>query len=156
MPKVEQTTHEDRRGVAPALTVSRRIDAPRSRVFAAFVEQEAFASWFGPQGVTVPECDWKPEVGRNWRVVLRHEDGSAFPASGIFREIVAEERLVLTWSWEAGGFAGIETLLTFSFRDLGGATEVTIIHEWLPDDEAREQHSRGWRSSLEALAAHFA
>ena len=39
---------------ARALSVSRRFQAPRERVFRAFTEPAQLAKWFGPKGFTVP------------------------------------------------------------------------------------------------------
>ena len=140
------------RKAEPALTVTRSYPASLERVYGAFARQEHLAKWFGPKGCRIDNCDWKPEVGRPWRLTIVHEDGSGAHAGGVFREVLPRERLVLTWTWENMQYAGLETLLTIAFEPLGDLTRVTITHEWLPDDLARERHGKGWTSTLESLS----
>ena len=148
----ETTTQRAAREAEPALTLSRSYRASLERVYAAFAKQEQLAQWFGPQGCGIEDCDWSPQVGRAWRLVIVHEDGQPNPVGGVFREVLPRERLVLTWAWENTEYAGIETLVTIGFKALGDMTEVTVTHEWLLDETARERHGKGWGSSLECLA----
>ena len=151
-PQTRETTTTGDRKAEPALTLTRNFNASLERVYGAFAESAQFARWFGPQGCTVEDCDWTPEVGRPWRLVILHGDGDANPVGGVFREVVPGERLVLTWAWENTQYAGLETLVTLEFKALGDMTELTLTHEWLADDLARERHSKGWSSSFECLA----
>lgn len=144
------------RETEPALTISRSYKASLARVYGALAEGAQLAQWFGPKGCSIGDCDWRPEVGRPWRVVLIHADGDANPVGGVFREVVPEERLVLTWAWENTEYAGLETLVTFEFKALGDMTELTITHEWLRDETARERHNMGWNSSFDCLAEYLA
>lgn len=151
-PQTRETTTTQDRKAEPALTLSRSFKASLERVYGAFAESAQLARWFGPQGCTIEDCDWTPVAGRPWRVVIVHADGDANPVGGVFREVVPGERLVLTWAWENTQYAGLETLVTLEFKALGDMTELTLTHEWLADDLARERHSKGWSSSLECLA----
>ena len=142
-----QTTPEARKA-EPALTLSRSFQASLERVYAAFAEEAQIVRWFGPQGCTIENCDWRPEAGRPWRLTMRR----ASHVGGVFREVLPRERLVLTWTWENTAYAGLETLVTLAFKALGDMTELTLTHAWLPDEEARDCHARGWNSSLDKLA----
>ena len=152
----ETTTAAKDRKAEPALTLSRSFKASLERVYGAFAKQEHLAQWFGPQGCTIEDCDWRPQVGRPWRLVMVHADGDANPVGGVFREVLPRERLVLTWTWENTEYAGLETLVTIEFKALGDLTEVTLTHEWLLDERARDCHGKGWTSSFESLAEHLA
>ncbi len=151
-PQAREATMTRDRKTEPALTLTRSFKASLARVYGAFAGSAQLAQWFGPQGCGVEDCDWTPEVGRPWRLVILHGDGDANPVGGVFREVVPGERLVLTWAWENTEYAGLETLVTLEFRALGDMTELTLTHEWLADDLARERHSKGWSSSFECLA----
>ncbi|MDJ0936373.1 MAG: SRPBCC domain-containing protein [Kiloniellales bacterium] len=146
-----RTTSRDRKA-EPALTLTRSFKASLERVYGAFADSVQLARWFGPQGCSIADCDWTPEVGRPWRVVIVHADGDANPVGGVFREVVPGARLVLTWAWENTQYAGLETLVTLEFKALGDMTELTLTHEWLADDLARERHAKGWSSSFKCLA----
>ena len=144
------------RKAEPALTLSRRYKASLERVYGAFARQVHLARWFGPEGCAIEDCDWRPQAGRPWRLVMVHADGGTNPVGGVFREVLPRERLVFTWTWENTEYAGLETLVTIAFKALGDMTEVVLTHEWLPDAPARDCHGKGWTSSLESLADYLA
>ena len=146
------TPSPEARKAEPALTLSRSFQASLERVYAAFSEEAQIVHWFGPQGCTIENCDWRPEAGRRWRLTMRHADGGASHVGGVFREVVPGERLVLSWTWENTAYARLETLVTIAFKALGDMTELTLTHAWLPDEEARDCHARGWNGSLDKLA----
>ncbi|HYS45710.1 MAG TPA: SRPBCC domain-containing protein, partial [Rhizomicrobium sp.] len=56
------------------------------------------------------------------------------------------------WGWAPSGKA--DTLVTLAFRARGGQTEVTLTHEGLPTPEDRENHGKGWNSTLNKLARY--
>jgi uncharacterized protein YndB with AHSA1/START domain len=41
--------------------------------------------------------------------------------------------------------------MTFLLEPFDGGTELTLIHEHLPDDEARKSHEKGWTGLLDKL-----
>jgi uncharacterized protein len=44
-----------------------------------------------------------------------------------------------------------ESQVSVEFLDRGGATEVQITHEQLPNDEVQEDHKQGWNGCLDKL-----
>jgi uncharacterized protein YndB with AHSA1/START domain len=44
-----------------------------------------------------------------------------------------------------------ETVVTFSLRDLGGSTELTVDQGIFATEERRALHEQGWTESLERL-----
>ena len=44
-----------------------------------------------------------------------------------------------------------ESLVTFLLEPFDGGTELTLLHEHLPDEEARESHEQGWSGLLDKL-----
>ena len=71
------------------LSISRLIDAPRSKIFRAWTEPPLLAQWWGPHGMTTPECEMDLWVGGQFRTLMRAPDGSEYPTMGVFLEIVA-------------------------------------------------------------------
>jgi hypothetical protein len=57
----------------------------------------------------------------------------------------------MTWVWDHGGMAGIETLVTIELAEAGAETELTLIHEKLPSREFVDLHNQGWTSSFMCL-----
>ncbi len=79
------------------------------------------------------------------------ENGRELWQGGVFREMVAPERLVFTFAWEDSGERGIETLVTVTFADLGGRTLMTFHQTPFQSDNERDGHHGGWMSSFDRL-----
>jgi uncharacterized protein YndB with AHSA1/START domain len=151
--------------IAPAditvLEITRIFDAPRERVFDAWTVREEWQSWIGPEGIDceVPTLDAR--VGGRYKVIMRLTDGRIIPVGGVFREVDRPQRLVFTWKWEgegepAGEGDAVDTLITLTFRDVAGKTELTLRHEGLRTVENRDSHGKGWNSALNKLVAYLA
>ena len=54
------------------------------------------AQWFGPRGFTSSVPEWDLRVGGALRIVMHGPDGNDYPMKGVFREVVAPERLVFS------------------------------------------------------------
>ena len=134
-----------------ALRLSRRFKAPREAVFRAFTDPGELAQWFGPEGVGVNNVKIDLRPGGAYSLAFNQADGGSHGLSGVYREISPPERLVMTWVWDHGDLAGIETLVTLEFTAAGGETELTLTHEKLPSQNALDLHNQGWISSFICL-----
>jgi uncharacterized protein YndB with AHSA1/START domain len=78
------------------IVITRVFDAPRELVWRAWTDPKMLAQWFGPRGFTssVPELDLR--VGGKLRIVMHGPDGNDYPMKGVFREVIAPERLVFS------------------------------------------------------------
>jgi uncharacterized protein YndB with AHSA1/START domain len=143
---------------AHTLVIRRVLDAPRDTVFAAWVDQDQAARWWGPKGFTSVSCAMDVRVGGVWRRVMRSPDGVEHRALGVYREIVAPERLVFTYAWEANPEqTSHETLVTLNFADLGNnKTELTLCQTQFESVAARDDHRGGWSSCLERFVEYLA
>lgn len=54
------------------------------------------AQSFGPRSFITPVCGLDVRVGGSLRIVMRGPDGNDYPMKGVFREVIAPERLVFT------------------------------------------------------------
>lgn len=138
------------------LTLTRRFAARPEAVFDAFTISERFARWWGPRGMTVPDCRIDLRVGGTWRTCIRSAEGAEHVVGGAYREIERPSRLVFTWAWEQGDMAGVETLVTLEFAAVGEGTELRLRHEGLPSENSREMHGQGWSSALDCLVDDLA
>src|SRR5208282_1015543 len=103
------------------LVITRIFDAPRELVFKAWTDPRHVAQWWGPKGFTNPVCEMDVRPGGALRIVMRAPDGSEYPMTGIFREIVAPERLVFTnVAVDKAGKPLLEGLTTVTFAEAGG------------------------------------
>ncbi len=140
---------------ALVLVVSRSFDAPREAVFDAWLDAAQLAKWMGPHGVRAEIDVVEPKVGGRYRIIMHPEPGGTPTAGGVYREISRPERLVFSWAWEnthPDGSAGVETIVTVTFEDKGGKTEMTLRQEGLETTESRDSHEHGWAGSFDKLA----
>lgn len=128
------------------LVLRRSFRASRRRVFRAWIEPEALASWLRPGGKRVIVSELDVRVGGSFHFDLEH-GGSIF---GTYLHIAPPEKLVFTWSGEIIG--GRETIVTLDFLDQGPVTEIVLTHEGLSTPDLRALFGSGWRPMLEALA----
>ncbi len=138
------------------LVIKRGFDAPRELVFAAWTDERSAAQWWGPKGFTSVSCTMDARVGGAWRRVMRSPDGTEHRARGVYREVAPPERLVFTYAWEdEAGHPTHETLVTLTFRDIGGKTELTLRQELFETVAARDDHRNGWSDCLDRFAAYL-
>ncbi|WP_298959667.1 SRPBCC domain-containing protein [uncultured Roseibium sp.] len=135
------------------LIVSRIIAAPCSRIFAAFADPSALARWFKPNRDTPVEIlTYEFRIGGTYRLAWLLPDGRRPVVRGTFEEIERDQAIRMTWVWEAPDpLAGVPMRVTFHFEQSGGATEVKIVHEGIPNDMACTVHQEGWESTLDVL-----
>jgi len=138
------------------LVITRILEAPRRLVFKMWTEPEHLVRWWGPRGFATISSRMNVRPGGIWSRSMRAPDGRIIRKSGVYREIVAPERLVLTYvTDDAEGNSGPETLVTVTFTDLGGKTRLTLHQVAFQSVAARDDHRRGWTGALERLAKHL-
>lgn len=135
-----------------SLKVVRVIKAPQEKVFDAFIVPELRQKWWASKpGNYCTVCEIDGRVGGHYRINMITPNGEFF-ATGTFREIVRPEKQVFTWSWPAGEV--VDSVVTVLFKALDPkTTELTLVHEKLPDAEYRDMHAEGWAGCTETLAA---
>jgi uncharacterized protein YndB with AHSA1/START domain len=143
------------------VTITRLVAAPRDLVFRAWTEPAHLARWWGPQGFTNPVCEVDARVGGELRIVMRGPDGTDYPMRGVFREVVAPERLVFTnFPVDAQDRPLMDGLTTVTFGAEGGKTRLTIATRatGLAAVAARmlEGMQAGWTQSIDRLEAYVA
>ncbi|OLB22400.1 MAG: ATPase [Acidobacteriales bacterium 13_2_20CM_55_8] len=121
------TTRGDRE-----IVITRAFDAPRKLVFDAFTKPELVKQWLlGPDGWSMPVCEIDLKVGGKYRYVWRRDkDGTEMGMGGVYREIVAPERIVATEKFDQSWYPG-EALGTFVLIEQAGKTTLTetILYE---------------------------
>jgi uncharacterized protein YndB with AHSA1/START domain len=138
------------------LTITRVLDAPRELVFRAWIDPDQLVRWYGPTGVHTPRetIDFDVRVGGRWRLTMvNDETGEEYPTGGEFHEIAEPERLAFTWGDPAR--ADSMTVVTVTFADLGGKTEMTLHQTGLTDEHQRAGVHDGWSTALDKFAEIF-
>ena len=145
--------------------VRRRFRAARADVFRAFAEPAMLRRWFSPSPDIVTEViEHDFRAGGRYRFGFVYPDGQRETVLGEFCEIEPPVHLAFTWSWGPTALkdippdrhAGIETLVTIRFREIGDETEVVVTHDRFSSYETRDRHDAGWSTTLERLAALLA
>ena len=141
------------------MVIERVFDAPREMVWKAWTDPEHVAQWWGPNGMTtrVDELDLRP--GGSWRYVMLAPNGTEYPQSGIFREVVAPETIVTSAEFKVGVALPQEVVLTYRFDDLGNKTKLTMRVAHSSAEERRQAEDMGaaggWSSNFDSLDEHL-
>jgi uncharacterized protein YndB with AHSA1/START domain len=135
--------------VKPSLTLKRRLNAPPQAVYAAWTDPKKLVHWFGPDQGPVTKAETDVRVGGRFHVVFHSEDGEEHDVSGIYREVVPNEKLQFTWAWRT--MPERESLVTVIVKPDGDGSLLTLIHEQFFDEPARDRHEWGWTGSLNKL-----
>lgn len=137
-----------------SLRLTRVIQADPAKVFEGWTDPKQLNLWSAPEPMAV-ESEIDLRIGGRYRILMKGSDGGVFTAVGEYQEIDPPNRLRYTWKWEEEGNDYYDTLVTVEFHDLGGATEVVLVHELFPDAEIAGKHDEGWTSCLTRLEKVF-
>ncbi|NMO18965.1 SRPBCC family protein [Pyxidicoccus fallax] len=142
--------------------VSRRMKAPRAKVYRAILDAHAVTTWMVPDGMTSHVHAFEPREGGAFRISLTYDaptDTGKTTANtdtyhGRFVKLVPDEQVVEVVEFETANpeMQG-EMTITFSLSDADGGTEVVAVHDDLPPALSPADNETGWRMSLDKLAA---
>ena len=132
--RLSVTTPSDRE-----IVLTRVFGAPRRLVFEAMTKPEHVQRWLlGPPEWSMVVCEIDLKVGGGFRYVWSKTDGTEMGMRGVYREIVATERVVNTECFEFGcePQSG-EQLVTGVLTEEQGQTTLTCTVLY-PSKEARD------------------
>ena len=139
------------------------LNAPRERVYRAFVTAEDVRTWMVPTGMTSTVHAFEPRVGGAFRITLSYDEptgtgkttANADTYHGRFVELVPHERIVESIEFEASdpGMQGTMTMTITLADAAGGGTDLVAVHADLPPAISLADNETGWRISLGKLAA---
>ena len=140
----------------PSLAIKRRLNAPPARVYEAWTDPAKMMRWFGPEQAETLRAETDPRVGGRFRVLMRTADGEEHDVSGVYGEVVPNEKLVFSWAWR--GTPERESLVTVALKGDSDGTvlTLTLTQERFFDEAARDAHREGWSGALDKLEAQFA
>lgn len=130
------------------IAIERIIDAPRERVWKAWVEPAQLMRWFhASDGWHTPSADVDVRPGGEFHIGFRSPDGAqGFDFAGTYAEVAPPERLVMV--------IGDGRPVTVTFEDLGGKTRLTIGLT-LESVNGEAQQREGWTAMLVNLGVHL-
>ncbi|MDA7429512.1 SRPBCC domain-containing protein [Primorskyibacter aestuariivivens] len=135
------------------VTLTRRFDAPPTRVFAFVTQPDMLALWWGHDGWSIEEAELDFTRPGPWFAKMRSDEGNPFHHGG---EVLSTGDMTVTFSWQwlnANGRQSDVSTVTFSVTADGDGSLFTIHHTGLPDDDFGRSHEMGWNASLARLTA---
>ena len=127
-------------------TLTRDLDAPVEKVWAAWTQPEHYAEW---SGAVLPSISFDVRPGGAWRATMAIPDGSEFPMTGTYGEVVENRRLETLMDLPGGATSSMVMDLT----DLDGKTRI-VLSQACATAEERDQSEEGSGMLLDWLAAY--
>jgi uncharacterized protein YndB with AHSA1/START domain len=148
-----------------SIKITREFNAPRDKVWQSWTDPDKYMCWSGPKDYYAPYAKFDLRVGGKHLSSMRGPDGKDIWSTGIYKEIIQPNRIVMTDSFadEHGNivpasYYGLgtdfpaELEVEVTFEDLGGKTRMILEHCGLPDGEILELTEQGWNQSFDKLA----
>ena len=133
------------------IRLHRLLAAKPDKVFRAFVEPDAVASWIPPYGFICTVHELEAKKGGTHRMSFRNfTTGNSHSFGGKYIEFVPGERLVYTDRFDDPNLPG-EMKVTVELKAVSVGTEMTIVQEGLPDMIPPEACYLGWQECLQKL-----
>ena len=131
----------------PVLAITRRYPVAPEKVWRAWTDPQALSRWFGPgetDSVTLAELDVR--VGGRYRIAFHTTDGEQHEVSGVYEEVQVNRRLSFTWAWKSTPER--VSLVTVELNPTAQGCELNFRHERFFDQQARDNHQRGWAGTF--------
>jgi uncharacterized protein YndB with AHSA1/START domain len=122
------------------IVLTKILDHPRDRVFAAWTDPQALANWYGPGGLTIENHEADIRVGGVWRfdmVGVFEGREQRFPNLVRFLEIVPNERIVMDYGTPDPADPN-RFRLTVTFDEQADGKTVLTLRQLHPSTERRQ------------------
>jgi len=131
------------------LTVTRKIPAPREKVFDAWLSPRMMEKFMRPGGSDMsPEVSNDPVKGGRFNILMKTEE-KEIPHAGTYLEIDPHSRLAFTWE---SPHSRDDSVVTIDFAEPEpGVTEVTLYQIRFRSEDARNGHVAGWTAIMNCL-----
>jgi uncharacterized protein YndB with AHSA1/START domain len=140
---------------AVTVRVQRVMPAPPEVVFDEWLDRESLTEWMCPRPTRVVDLVVEPRVGGTVRFDV-DDEGVAVLITGRFLAIERPRLLRFTWSNSNWPDPTVVSIVEVTFAAVDGdQTLMSIEHSLVPSTEFDDFH-RGWRDTVEQLAAQLA
>jgi uncharacterized protein YndB with AHSA1/START domain len=135
-----------------SVSLHRVLKASPEKVYRAFTEAVAMASWLPPYGFTCTVHEMNVQVDGTYKMSFQNfSTGNSHSFGGKYVEIKPNEFLKYTDKFDDPNLPGEMTTSVWLRKVLVG-TEVKILQEGIPSAIPVEMCYLGWQESLEKLA----
>jgi uncharacterized protein YndB with AHSA1/START domain len=135
--------------------ITRIVDAPRHRVFHAWINPDEVAAWYGPAHMDAPRerIHIDPRVGGRWELTMVQRGGDGeFSIGYDIVELVEPELLVLRSDPMPQMGMHEPTVVRVEFHDHGPKTRMTLSDGPYPGGFGHAE--AGWNAALDTLSTH--
>ncbi|VAW82917.1 hypothetical protein MNBD_GAMMA12-1915 [hydrothermal vent metagenome] len=134
------------------LKIKRIFEAPPQVIFDAWTNPQNLTQWFAPDpGMTVEIDKLELKEGGKYQFKMIEHDTETYIVVGEYLTISPPKQLIFTWKWVQGDDR-TEMLVTLDFKNVNGNTELSLLHEKLPDEYAKDHHNQGWVAIFDRLS----
>jgi len=136
---------------ANSVTLHRVLTASPEKVYKAFTEADAIASWLPPYGFVCKVHSMDVRVGGTYKMSFTNfSTGNTHSFGGEYVELKPNEFLKYTDRFDDPALPGVITT-RIELRKVLCGTELFITQEGLPDAIPAEMCYLGWQESLDKL-----
>jgi len=135
-----------------SVSFHRVLKATPEKVYRAFTETNAFASWIPPYGFLCTVHEMNVKVGGTYKMSFHNfSTGNGHSFGGKYLELKPNEFLKYTDKFDDPNLPGEMITSVWLQKNLAG-TEIKILQEGIPSVIPVEMCYLGWQESLEKLA----
>lgn len=133
------------------IRLHRVFTASPEKLFRAFTDADAIASWLPPNGFVCKVHQFDPKVGGTYKMSFTNfTTGNSHSFGGEYLEIIPNQRLKYSDVFDDPNLPG-EMVTTIDLKPVTCGTELTATQEGIPDMIPAEMCYLGWQESLEKL-----
>lgn len=133
------------------VSLHRVIKAKPEKVYRAFTEIAAIASWLPPYGFLCTVQEMKVQVGGTYKMTFHNfSTGGTHSFGGQYLEVKPNEFLKYTDTFDDPNLPGVMTT-SISLQKTSVGTELKVLQEGIPAMIPIEMCYLGWQESLEKL-----
>ena len=135
-----------------SVSLHRVIKTSPEKVYRAFTEANALASWLPPYGFLCTVHELNAQVNGTYKMSFHNfSTGNSHSFGGRYVEMKANEFLKYTDSFDDPNLPG-EMITTVGIQKVSVGTELKVLQENIPSVIPAEMCYLGWQESLEKLA----
>ena len=125
--------------------------APAEKVFKAFTDADAMASWLPPYGFVCKVHSLDAKIGGAYKMAFTNfTTGKSHSFGGKYLEILPNELLKYTDQFDDPNLPG-QMITTIQLKTVLCGTEIFVTQEGIPDVIPTEMCYLGWQESLDKL-----
>jgi uncharacterized protein YndB with AHSA1/START domain len=137
---------------ANVVRLHRVLRAPPERVYRAFLDADAMASWLPPDGYTGKVHRMEAKVGGSHKMSFTNfSGGKGHTFGGTYLELVPNERIRYSTRFDDPNLPG-EMQTTVTLKKVSVGCELQVVQEGIPAMIPVEGCYLGWQQSLGKLA----